>query len=247
MLHLHRKKGSKLKTELLLLFGMTLLTQVSSAQSTMDLNLYDHDNKPYYFGITLGSSLARFHTELHPRFLAYDSVYVAEPTNAGGFSLGLLATARISDRFKLRFNPQLSFMERNIFFRLKFPNIDGKTELIQKVESVIVTFPFQLKFQSDRIENLRVYMLTGINSNIDLASNARAKRAEELIKIEKNDFGVELGLGFNFYFPSFIFSPEIKISNGIRNIHSRDANLIYSNVLERIQSRMIVFSIHLEG
>ena len=230
-----------------MLFGMTFLTQVSSTQAPTDLNLYDHDSKPYYFGITLGASLARFHTELHSRFLAYDSVYVAEPANAGGFSLGLLATARISDRFKLRFNPQLSFMERNIFFKLKYPNIDGKTELIQKVESVIVTFPFQLKFQSDRIENLRVYMLAGINSNIDLASNARAKRAEEIIKIEKNDFGVELGLGFNFYFPSFIFSPEIKISNGIRNIHSRDANLIYSNVLDRIQSRMIVFSIHLEG
>ena len=61
------------------------------------------------------------------------------------------------------------------------------------------------------------------------------------------DYGVEAGLGFNFYFPSFIFSPEIKISNGLRNIHSRDELLKYSNVLDRIQSRQIIFSIHLEG
>ncbi|TAL40944.1 MAG: PorT family protein, partial [Chitinophagaceae bacterium] len=55
------------------------------------------------------------------------------------------------------------------------------------------------------------------------------------------------GMGFNFYFPSFILSPEIKISNGMKNIHSRDPNLKYSNTIDRIQSRMIVFSIHLEG
>jgi hypothetical protein len=90
-------------------------------------------------------------------------------------------------------------------------------------------------------------MLTGIKGEIDLASNARAKRAEDLVKINKYDYGVELGLGFNFYFPSFIFSPEIKFSNGLSNLHSRDENLKYSNVLDRIFSRMIVISFHIEG
>jgi hypothetical protein len=33
----------------------------------------------------------------------------------------------------------------------------------------------------------------------------------------------------------------------MRNIHSRDENLKYSNVIDRIQSRMIVISLHLEG
>ena len=68
------------------------------------------------------------------------------------------------------------------------------------------TFPFQLKFQSDRIGNFRVYTLLGIKADIDMASNARAKKAEELVKIEKYDFGPEFGIGFNFYFPSlFIY------------------------------------------
>jgi hypothetical protein len=90
-------------------------------------------------------------------------------------------------------------------------------------------------------------MLGGVKADMDLAANARARRAEDLVKLEKSDYGIEAGIGFNFYFPSFIFTPEIKISNGLRNIHSRDKNLKYSNVLDRIQSRMIVFSIHLEG
>lgn len=213
----------------------------------VELNMYDHDSKPYYFGITVGINLARFQTELHPRFLQSDSVYVGEPLNSGGLTLGLSATARISNRFQVRFNPQLMFIERNIFYKLKYPDLDGRTEVTKKVESVIMSFPLQVKFQSDRIGNFRVYTLAGFKADIDMASNARAKKAEELIKIEKHDFGPEFGIGFNFFFPSFIFSPEIKISNGLRNIHARDENLRFSSVFDKIQSRMIVFTIHLEG
>jgi len=256
MLHLLRKKARltgrqdslKIMTLSLLLCGGSF---TSSAQfnpySKVEMNRTDQDSKPYYFGMSIGINLARFQTELHPVFLANDSVYVAEPVNSGGITLGFQATARLSDRFQLRFNPQLMFVERSIFYRLKHPDLNGDTSSVRKVESIIAAFPFQLKFQSDRIGNFRVYTLVGVKADIDMASNARAKKAEELVKIEKYDWGPEFGIGFNFYFPSFIFSPEIKISNGMRNIHARDANLKFSNVFEKIQSRMIVFTIHLEG
>jgi hypothetical protein len=212
-----------------------------------ELRLPDHDAKPYYFGITIGANLARFKTELSNRFLETDSVFVAEPTNAGGITLGLHATARLSDRFQLRFNPQLMFIERNLQYKLKYPDVDNSFEPVKKVESIIMSFPLQLKFQSDRIGNFRVYTLAGIKGDIDMASNARAKKAEELVKIEKYDWGPEFGIGFNFFFDSFIFSPEIKITNGLRNVHARDKNLRFSSVFDKIQSRMIVISIHLEG
>jgi hypothetical protein len=248
MLYLLRKKARTPRTvrsEIYFLFGLMLLAQTGMAQPR-ELNQYDHDSKPYYFGITLGANMSRFQTSLHSKFLENDSVYIAEPENSKGFALGLLATARLSDRFQLRFNPQLMFTERVIFYKLKHPE-GGQTDISKTIESVIVTFPVQVKLQSDRIGNFRVYMMTGIKGDIDLASNARAKKAEDLVKIRKYDYGVELGLGFNFFFESFIFSPEIKISNGLNNIHSRDERLKYSNVFDKIQSRMIVFSIHIEG
>ena len=249
MLHLLRKKTFIKNTAVtFLLCGGLLQSQQSSAQfGGTELYQSDHDALPYYFGITIGINLARFQTELHPRFLQYDSVYVAEPINSGGFTLGLSATGRLSNRFQVRFNPQLMFIERDIFYRLKYPDFDGDTVVTKKVESVIFTFPFQLKFQSDRIGNFRVYAMAGFKFDIDMASNARAKRAGDLVKIKKYDYGPEFGIGFNFFFESFICSPEIKISNGLRNIHSRDENLIFSNVFDKIQSRMIVFTIHLEG
>jgi hypothetical protein len=217
----------------------------TSAQK--EINLEAHDSKPYYFGITLSASSSRFHTELHQQFLNQDSIMVAEPLNSGGFALGLLATARLTNRFEGRLNPQLMFTERSVFYKLKYPDRDMGLEVNQIVESVIVSLPVQIKFKSDRIGNFRVYMLGGGKLDYDLASNAKARKAEDMIKIDKMDYGVEGGVGFNFYFKSFIFSPEIKISRGLRNMHSRDENLKYSNVLDRIQSRMIVFSIHLEG
>ena len=218
-----------------------------SVHAQRPLNLENHDSKPYYFGITLSTNSGRLNTHLHSKFLEQDSIMVAEPISSPGFALGLLATTRLSNRFEGRFNPQLMFADRSISYKLRYADRDLGTDVLQKVESVIVTLPLQVKFRSDRINNFRVYMMGGAKVDYDLASNASARKAEDLIKIQKMDYGIEAGVGFNFYFQSFIFSPEIKVSNGLNNIHARDINLKYSSVIDRIQSRMIVFSIHLEG
>ena len=119
--------------------------------------------------------------------------------------------------------------------------------MTKKVESILVGLPIHLKFRSDRIENFRVYMFGGAKFEYDLASNARAKRTEELVKLKKIDMGVEAGIGFNFYFPVFILSPGIKISNGLINSHSRDQDLKFSSAIDKINSRMVVFSLIFEG
>jgi hypothetical protein len=246
MLYIYRREIGTLR----IWFVFIILSLIASATFAQERELYqtDHDSKPYYFGITLGANVANFHIEHHPRFLQYDSVYTVNPQYTAGFQLGLLATARLSNRFELRFNPMLLFTDRSLTYKLKYTDLFEQSDSVTKrIESVITTFPLQIKFFSDRIGNFRVYMLAGVKADIDLASNARAKRADELVKIQKYDYGVEAGIGFNFYFPSFILSPEIKFSNGLKNIHSRDENLKYSNVLDRITSRMVVFCIHLEG
>jgi len=246
MLHIHRREIGALR--IWFVFIISSIIASSTFAQERELYLTDHDSKPYYFGITLGANVSSFHIEHHPRFLQYDSVYTVNPEHTAGFELGLLATARLSNRFEVRFNPQLLFTDRGLTYKLKYTDLFEQSDSVtKKIESVITTFPLQIKFFSDRIGNFRVYMLAGVKADIDLASNARAKRADELVKIQKYDYGVEAGIGFNFYFPSFILSPEIKFSNGLKNIHSRDENLKYSNVLDRITSRMIVFCIHLEG
>ncbi|SHF34813.1 type IX secretion/gliding motility protein PorT/SprT [Flavisolibacter ginsengisoli] len=245
MLHIQRTKAKNLKSRAFFLVLFFTVSYTSFSQKV--LYQEDHDNKAYYFGISLGISKASFHTHLSPGFMEQDSIMVAEPMNNGGFNLGLLATMNLTRRFELRFNPQLMFTERNIRYQLKYKDQDFGYQVDKKVESVITSFPLQVKFNSDRIGNFRVYMLGGGKVDIDLASNAKARKADDMIRINRFDYGIEAGVGFNFYFPSFILSPEIKISNGLSNLHDRNENLNYSRILEAIQSRMIVFTIHLEG
>jgi hypothetical protein len=244
MLYLQCKKTNGLKNGflgLLLCFSFTSFAQ-------RQLNMEEHDYKPYYFGISLGLNRGSFHSELHPSYLAQDSILTAEPTWSAGFNLGLSATARINHRFEIRFNPQLIFTERNIQYNLRYRDqLDNLYTVQKKVESVITSFPFQLRFMSDRIGNFRVYMMGGGKIDMDLASNAQARKADDMIKIGRMDYGFEAGVGFKFYYPSFILAPEIKISNGLGNLHSRSDKLNYSRVLGDMRSRMIVFTIHLEG
>lgn len=213
-----------------------------------ELNMEEHDLKAYYFGISLGLNRGSFHSELHPAYLNQDSILTAEPSWSSGFNLGLSATARLNQRFEFRFNPQLIFTERNVNYTLRYPEpLENLRTIQKKVESVITSFPFQIRFMSDRIGNVRVYMMGGGKIDMDLASNAQARKADDMLKIQRMDYGIEAGIGFKLYYPSFIMAPEIKISNGLINLHSRSESLNYSRVLGDMRSRMIVFTIHLEG
>lgn len=207
MLHIYRREIGKLR--ICFVFIILLLIASTTFAQERELYLTDHDSKPYYFGITLGANVASFHIEHHPRFLQYDSVYTVNPQSTAGFQLGLLATARLSNRFEVRFNPQLLFTDRGLTYKLKYTDLFEQSDSItKKIESVITTFPLQIKFFSDRIGNFRVYMLAGVKADIDLASNARSKRAEELVKIQKYDYGIEAGIGFNFYFRVLFYPPR---------------------------------------
>jgi hypothetical protein len=214
-----------------------------------ELNMPDHDEKRVYFGITFSYNRASFNATLDPLFLQRDSVNYVEPFKTGGFSMGFTGTYRLNNRFELRYNPQLIFAEKSIQYSLKYPisALDETPLMNKKIESIIFSSPFHIKLNSDRINNFSFYVFGGGKIDYDLASNARKRQAEKLVKIDSKDWGIEAGVGFQFYFKSFIFTPEVKISNGIRNIHFRDESLKFSNVIDQLRSRMIVFSLHLQG
>lgn len=248
MYNLLRQQKSRLKQ---LAAGLVLLVlgQQVCAQFR-ELNLPNHDDKNYYLGIGLLYNNSRFNVSHHPRFLQYDSVMVVEPENTGGFGLAGMHTFRINKRFEVRaIFPQLLFSYKNLTYHLKYPDPAKEEQPIvtKRVESILLGLPVHIKFRSDRINNFRVYMFGGAKVEYDLASNSTARRAEDLVKLSKTDFGIEAGIGFNFYFPVFILSPEIKISQGLSNIHSRDESLKYSNTIDKLSSRMIVFSLIFEG
>lgn len=224
-----------------------LLSLVLKAQS--EINLPDHEDKRFYFGITLGLQNSYLHPSKNPKFIQDDSVTFVDPEANIGLRFGLLATARLSEHWEFRVNPALIFGNKSFEYRLTYPDFNNGENFVYKksVESIVISFPLQVKFVSDRINNFKVYMLAGMKYEIDLASTANSRRAENFIKLKSYDYGVEYGLGFHFYFPAFILSPEIKFTNGLSDVHQRDPNLKFSNVLDQLQSRMIVLSLNIEG
>jgi hypothetical protein len=248
MLYLQWTKAKRVKNQLFLFAA--LLFSCFSSFAQQEIYREEQDTKPYYFGLSLSAVYSRFHIEHNPSFLQQDSILVAEPGNAPGISLRLVAGLNLSYRFELRFNPGLIFTDRPIIYQLNRaygPDPDMGYEVTKSVESIITTFPINLKFKSDRIGNFRVYMLGGGKVDLDLASNAQKRKADDQVKIKKLSYGIEAGMGFNFYRKSVTITPEIKISNGLNNLHERNPNLQYSRVLDGIRSRMIIFTLHLEG
>ncbi len=124
--------------------------------------------------------------------------------------------------------------------------MNPQTSVTQKVQSITMSFPFNIEFSSDRINNFKVYVLAGGKYDYDLASNKGARNAEDQVKLNRSDISAEVGLGFHIYFPFFVLSPEIKLSNGLTNLHAPDPTLKYSNVIDKINSRMVTFSLTVE-
>lgn len=215
-------------------------------------NQEDHDEKFIRFGINLGANRSHFSFTHHPVFLQQaplDSITVVESVNSTGINLAWLVNIRLSNHFDIRTYPvDLTFTERSFLYNLPYPDRPAGEDFVteKKTQSISLSIPVQLKFSSDRIDNFKVYMIAGGKVEYDLASNAGARKAEDQIKLKKLDYGVEAGLGFHFYFPMFVFTPEIKMGWGIGNLHSRDANLKFSSVIDKINSRTISFSLTVE-
>ena len=246
MYHLLRFKKQKSGIVAVLLLLASSFS--SSAQLRDGVNLPDNDDKAYHIGIVVMGVSSRFQISHHPQFLQNDTVLSVYPENTGGIGIGGMHTFKLGSHWDARIVfPQLLFANKVITYELKYPE-SGESAVTKKtIESILLGIPIQVKYKSDRINNFRVYMMGGVKYETDLSSKARAKNADDLVKLKSNDFGIEAGIGFNLYMRYFILSPEIKISNGISNVHSRDASLKFSNVIDKIQSRQIVFSLIFEG
>lgn len=215
----------------------------AAAQRPM-LNMPEHDDKAYYFGITFGLNYSVYQINYTESFAKTDTFKVIQPHWQPGFNMGLIGNLKLGSFVDLRFVPSLAFAEKRLAFEYGYPK-DSVSD--RTIESIYMHLPLQLKFKSDRIKNFRFYALAGVKFDYDLAANARSHRPDEFLKVSPTDFGYEFGFGFEFFYPNFIFSPEIKMSQGLTNQLFYDPGIHLSNAIQALLTRMIVISIHLEG
>ena len=221
------------------------------------LNRENHDLLPYYFGISIGYNNSNLQTTRSAAFEGQSTFSRVEPHSSNGLALGFVATKRLSNRLELRTIPKLILggsKYLSYYYTADYLSQHPEKKAIEniKLPANIFSIPLQLKLNSDRINNFRVFMFAGMKYDINLSANSgEYKEAMQLDQnppplFRKGDLGYEGGIGFNFYLPFTVISPQIKVSNTLGNSHVRDIENPYSNVMQRFRTQMVVFSVTFE-
>lgn len=209
-------------------------------------------NRPYadYSRYHLG-----FHVGIHSQDLAIsNNGFVPEGSTAApiyaqiskyspGFSVGVIGDMFLLPNLNLRLVPTLHFGDK------KFVYSDGQEEVASfSTRSNYLEFPLLLKYSAHRLNNIRPYITAGPYWTIELG---RKKGLE--IYTQSKDYGIQIGIGCDFYLPFFKLCPELRFSFGFPDVieHDRpdlqdDPKLIYTQSIDKARTRMILLTFNFE-
>lgn len=212
-------------------------------------NLPNYYHQRLNFGVILSVVRPNFLIIPAEHFERFDSLKAITTQKTSGFSIGIVSELMLHQYVTLRFLPNYAFGSRNIDFFF-----EGKKDTIAKtktIESAFLNFPLDIKLRSKRVENFGAYILAGGAYNLDLASkrkvnNENVEINEQIVKLKRDDFSIEGGVGAEFYLQYFKFAIEAKMSLGLTNVLVKD-NTIFSNSIDKLRSKVFTISLTFEG
>jgi hypothetical protein len=226
----------------------------------------NHDDRPYFFGISVGLSNYYTSYRLDSRFLSANaasqdpmSAIKISPMNTTFFNLGLIGTKKIGNNIYVRVNPNFLIGENKSFrFNIKATKDSSQTF---RTTSIIIQLPIAIKFQSDRYNGFRYadfmrhYFIVGGKLDFDLASGGPGKISPIVAFSNNNyksilkstDFGAEIGVGLSFYLRYATISPEVKFSYGFRDLKKVSTSIPLLSNLDKVSSNFVYFTIHIEN
>jgi hypothetical protein len=218
-------------------------------------NLGDFDDKPVHFGFALGFNQPGFYLEKSlSHIFIDDSLQSLLVSSKGGFTLGVITSLNINENFKIRFVlPSLSFQESEMEYTYLNPSNFEQTVYVKSLRPVYLDFPVLLKFRTNRINNFAVYGIVGLRYGIDMSSNIDVNNSidleDQVIKLNKHDFGSEVGGGIDLFLEYFKLGIELKLGSGMRNmlytIPGEETK--FDNAIESLRSRVWTLSFTFEG
>ena len=207
------------------------------------LHYQRHDDKAIHFGFCLGLNAMDF-TIAHSQANYQTDSLLANVTNLSmGFHIQAVSAARLTDNLELRFLPGVAFGQRELTF-YKGDQLYKKPQLL---ESSYIELPLLLKYKSKRINNYRGFLVGGLNPRFDLAKTYR-EEDDVYMDLKLNDLCYELGGGFDFYFPYFKLSIELRGSWGMFNTLNRRSTPQpqFQNAIEKLRSSVYMISFYIE-
>ncbi len=236
-----------------ILFLLSLLLVAASVNAQQRLNekpknLPFLDNKPIHWGFTFGTNFTSFTIYKSEQFVkGEDSIrFIGIENNAiPGMFLGPILNIRMGRFLDLRFLPEISLVQRKFTYYSVNPDTTLQLTTI-KVPSYFIELPVLIKWKGARMTNFRPYVIAGGSFKYDLASLRKVDTNNPYLKTNAIDYYIEFGPGFDFYFPYFKFSIELKYGAGILN-NLGNQNTIYSRPIESLKSNTFMLSFHFEG
>ncbi|MEO6304130.1 MAG: outer membrane beta-barrel protein [Bacteroidia bacterium] len=226
------------------------------------MHLPKYYKAPLHFGFTIAGNSTDFRLNTKPTSQFPDTIIgetryrikTVYSRPAPGFAIGIVADARIFEYLRLRFTPSISFASRKIEYHLSNYSHDSAKIFQKQVESAFLLFPLETKIQSKRLGNFSTYVIGGGGYSLDLASRKKAagvstggpNQLDDNVKLKRDDIYYSVGAGTDFYLEYFKLGLELKLLIGTKNL-LRPENSIFTNSLDKVRSRMVVFSITFEG
>ncbi|MDQ3109016.1 MAG: PorT family protein [Bacteroidota bacterium] len=243
---------TRFKTFLLFsLLTLSLSAQKGGTGTGGPQNRAEYYGDKIHFGFYLGVNRTNFViTNVNNwQAVAGDSLKTILSSPSTGFNIGIVSELRLQQYVTLRFTPAIAFGQRNIEYH--FAGQDT-FDIIKKVESTFLDFPLDFKIRSKRFGNFAAYMIGGAKYTLDLASqkdvnNTGLPVSQQVVKLARNDFAVEVGAGVDFFLPYFKFGIELKTSLGLRDMLIPDSSSILSTPIDKLNSRVFLISFTFEG
>jgi hypothetical protein len=174
-----------------------------------------------------------------------DSLNSISSKSLPGFAVGFITRYRLTDHLEVRVTPSLVFSDRSVSYKYKTASQD----VDKQVQTTTIDFPLSLKLKSDRVGNMRAYILGGLKYSSSIGSkkntDINSSPLDKLLKNSQSYSSYEAGLGFDIYFEYFKLSPEIKVSNSLGNLLVQE-NHPFSSPISKLSLHTIMFSLYFE-
>lgn len=219
-----------------------LIVFLCSVNSTFSqLNYYENGRKALYWGISLGFNFSNFNVDRQPISPMNDTIVSVSSLFKPSYNVGLIGNWQFNKYFDLRFVPTMVFSEREIEFR------NRESLKTYQDKSIYLTFPLLVRYKSEPINDFRLFLLGGVKYDYNISPQVRTPFNQEFIPQIKNNLHAEYGIGIQYFFQYFIFSPQIKFSHSLFNTLDSDQSDYNKSAIKSLYPRTITFSLNFEG
>lgn len=225
--------------------------QVVNGQKEKLINLPNFDKRDLHFGYYLGINSNNFKVSYYDQSghdlsapinpIPSEDMFV-EVDASLGFNIGFVVDYRLHKNINLRFEPGLRSNTKTLTFinpnltatdDLGNPIYSGTVNSIREVSGTYMHLPILLKFSTNRLNNVRPYVIGGVSYDYNFSSNEKNgdDNYDGEFRMKTNNFMYEVGVGMDFYFSFFKFTPSIRGIFAINNelVNDNDHNPPYTS------------------